>query len=459
MELTSRKKQLSDFGPEFQIKLAKLIAIDRPFSNRVKDVINIESFELDYLKILVSKIFDYKDEYKSHPSLSTIESIVNTKIVYDNKINENAVKNFVSGLKRNSEVIDEEFVKNESMTFFKVQKTKEAIGKYHDLLDSGELDAFKAKIDECFKLGVDLESGLIYSEDVEKRYEEDQREGICTSGWDVVDDYTGGGPVAKGEIAVYLAPTGTGKSMRMVYTGAANLLRGKNVLYISLELKDSVIARRFDSCLFGIKLQNLKNNKDLIKKYMHTVPGKLFIKHFPMYSATAQTIENHYHKMIEHGHKIDLIIIDYLDLLVSSTKRQDELGFQVYSEVCSMVSRNNMATLSACQTNRASIEADVVTFNHIQDGYKRVSPIDYAMSFSTTGNALIIKNRNGPSDKILREEKDLSTVSTRIIDDSIQFGFDLYEKEETAAEAETNLQNFILKKRLELEQRLSRIAK
>jgi hypothetical protein len=445
--INTGKKQLSDFGNEFQIKLAKIIALDRSFSNRIRDVINLDSFEIDYLKIFLSKIFEYKDKYKSHPSISTIESIVNTEIKFDNKIYENAVKSLVNNIKFEQEIIDQEYIKDAAITFFKVQKTKEAIGKYADLLETGELDVFKSKIDDCFRLGVDLESGLDYRQDVEKRYEDDQRDGVCTSGWPDVDALTDGGPIAKGEVAIYMAPTGKGKSMRLVHTGSANLFAGKSVLYYSLELKDSVIARRFDACNFGIKLQNLKSKTGLMKKYIDEIPGKLYVKHFPMYSASAQTLENHYQKMIENGIKIDLVIIDYLDLLISSSKKQDDLGFQVYSEVCSMVSRNRIACLSAAQTNRASIDADIVTFNHIQDGYKRMGPIDYAMGFSSTGNAFICKNRNGPDNRLLREETDFSIVSSKLTDDNAISGFSNYEQEESEEEAETNLQNFILKKR------------
>ena len=47
----------SKYGKQFQESLAQLIMEDRPFADQVEEVLNTNFFELNYLRVFVSKLY------------------------------------------------------------------------------------------------------------------------------------------------------------------------------------------------------------------------------------------------------------------------------------------------------------------------------------------------------------------------------------------------------------------
>ena len=58
----------SKYGKQFQESLAQMILEDRPFADQIEEVIDTQFFELKYLRVFVSKIYDYRKKYGVHPS-------------------------------------------------------------------------------------------------------------------------------------------------------------------------------------------------------------------------------------------------------------------------------------------------------------------------------------------------------------------------------------------------------
>ena len=71
----------------------------------------------------------------------------------------------------------------------------------------------------------------------------------------------------------------------MCHFAASNLLDGKNVLYITLEMAEERIAERIDSNLLNIPMEELlefpkKMYFDKIEELKKKTPGKLIIKEY-----------------------------------------------------------------------------------------------------------------------------------------------------------------------------------
>ena len=73
---------------------------------------------------------------------------------------------------------------------------------------------------------------------------------------DYMNRITSGG-VPKKSLNIILAGTGVGKSLVMCHMAAANLMDGKNVLYITLEMAEEKIAERIDANLLNVPLDEL----------------------------------------------------------------------------------------------------------------------------------------------------------------------------------------------------------
>jgi hypothetical protein len=65
------------------------------------------------------------------------------------------------------------------------------------------------------------------------------------------------------------------------------------------------------------------DKKDEVRNKIKGLSGKLLIKYFPPKGVSAKKLQLHIEKMIANGNKPDLIIIDYADLLLSSSNKSD----------------------------------------------------------------------------------------------------------------------------------------
>ena len=144
------------------------------------------------------------------------------------------------------------------------------------LLQDSSFDEIKTVIDDALKLGTDSDFGHDYKKDFELRYIQKARNPV-TTGWSRIDKISKDG-LGKGELGVVIAPTGAGKSMVLVHLGSQALKAGKNVVHYTLELSSERIGQRYDSCISGVKLQDLHSLKEQVYESCVDVPGELIIK-------------------------------------------------------------------------------------------------------------------------------------------------------------------------------------
>ena len=103
--------------------------------------------------------------------------------------------------------------------------------------------------------------------------------------------------------------------MVLVHLGTQALKQGKTVVHYTLELSDTTIGLRYDSCLTRVPLSEIYTYKDLIHESVQELEGTLIIKEYPTKSATVNTIRNHLEKLKVRDINVDMVIVDYGDLL------------------------------------------------------------------------------------------------------------------------------------------------
>ena len=265
-------KKLSDFGYNFQIKLIAALMTDKNFLQQISDILEHKYFESEATSFLVKCIKSHVIEFKTSPTLEVLK--VKIKEIQDDVL-ETSVVSALKDAMRNIESTDLEFIKEESIKFCKNQKLKGAIVESVGLLESGEFDQIKKKIDEAMKAGGDRNIGHEYNTSIDDRYKESVRNTI-TTGWEVIDDLADGG-LGSGELGVMVAPAGIGKSWALANVGANAVKAGKTVLHYTLELNQAYVGLRYDSIFTGIAAQDLKYNLDEVKKRLKSIPGELII--------------------------------------------------------------------------------------------------------------------------------------------------------------------------------------
>jgi replicative DNA helicase len=416
----------SKFGKSFQEKLVKTILFDRNFGNQMEEVLDTSYLELKYLQVFVDLLFQHKQDYP-HPTYEAMVSVVRTQTEdYSDSIIKQVIE-FMARIKSNAiGDDDEEYVKEKSLDFCKKQKLKEAILKSVDLLQSQSFDQIQKVINDAMNLGADNDHGHDYHEDILDRFEMKMRNPVSTH-WDEIDDITKGG-LGKRELGVVVAPTGAGKSMALAHLGAMAVVKGKTVVHYTLELADTVVGQRYDSCITGIELKNLMSMKEAILGVIEHIPGQLIIKEYPTKSASTRTISTHLEKLKQKGVNPDMIIVDYADLLkptASGFKTQElrhSLG-NIYEELRAIGQVWDIPVWTASQTNRSGLNADVITMESISEAFSKCFVADFICSISRTvedktenkGRMFVAKNRNGIDGIVYPMEIDTSKVHMRVL--------------------------------------------
>ena len=387
------------YGYSFQSKLMACLFKDKPFLQQIMDILDPEYFESEANKWMMGTIIDYYIEFKAQPTLEVMKvkledvgsEVLKTEIVQNLK---DAVRNF--------EAVDLDFVKDETIKFCKNQKIKQAITSSVEMLQFGDYDGIKTVIDEAMKAGGDKDIGHDYNLDVADRYVESLRKTVKT-GWEVIDDIADGG-LGAGELGVFVAPAGIGKSWGLVNVAANAVKKGKTVVHYTLELNQAYVGLRFDSVFTGIPAQNLKFHQEDVEQRVKKLKGQLIVKYFPTKGATVNTIRAHIDKCTIQGFKPDIVIVDYADLLKGNGKEmRHELG-NIYEDLRGMAGEYEIPVWTASQANRSALEEDVIGAEKIAESYSKIMTADFVISLSRkiedkiagTGRWHVIKNRFGP---------------------------------------------------------------
>ena len=416
----------SKFGKTFQEKLVKTILFDRNFANQMEEVLDTSYLELKYLQVFVDLMFQHKKDYP-HPTYEAMVSVVRTQTEdYSTSIVKQVI-DFLARVKSNSiGDDDQEYIKEKSLDFCKKQKLKEAILRSVGLLQSQSFEQIQKVINDAMNLGADNDHGHDYHQDILDRFELKMRNPVSTH-WDEIDSITKGG-LGKRELGVVVAPTGAGKSMALAHLGAMAVVKGKTVVHYTLELADTVVGQRYDSCITGIRLQDLMSMKESILGIIEHIPGQLIIKEYPTKSATTRTINIHLEKLRQKGIEPDMIIVDYADLLkpsptgFKSQELRHSLG-NTYEELRAIGQVWDIPVWTASQTNRSGLNAEVITMESISEAFNKCFVADFICSISRNmedktenkGRMFVAKNRNGIDGIVFPMEIDTSKVHLRVL--------------------------------------------
>jgi|TARA_R110002096_G_scaffold167699_1_gene337990 replicative DNA helicase len=412
------------FGTSFQIKIISALLSDRIFLQTVYDILKPEAFDSEANEWLVKIILKHFDEFSKLPTLDVF------KVEID-KVQRDVLKQSVlDNLKQvwnQIESDDLEYVKEQTLEFCKNQNFKGAILESVQLLEEGKFDVIKEKIDNAMKSGQDTDIGHEYKLDVKARYESNIRNVIPT-GWDVIDELVDGG-FGKGELILFAAPPGIGKSWALINVGMAAVKAGKTVVHYTLELNEGYVGQRYDAILTGTAVPNLKYNIEEVERQVSNLSGELIVKYWPTKSAGLNAIRASLDKLTLQGKKPDVIICDYADLLMGNSRkeRHEELE-ELVEGLRGIAGEYECPLYTASQINRSGADADVITGTSIAGSFSKLMTADFVVSLSRkiedklagTGRWHVIKNRFGPDGMTLPSKANMSNGRMSIYsDDSV----------------------------------------
>ena len=406
---------------------------DIKFVQTISDILQPDMFDSDSNKWLVKTIRKYYYEYKKQPTLEVIKYKIDE---IDNDVLKSGVVEKLRDVWKNIESTDLEFVQSETLDFCKNQTLKNAILESVDMLENKNYDGIKSIIDDAMKAGTERDLGHDYIPSLEMRLEESARITVKTP-WDVINDITDGG-LGPGELGVVVAPAGIGKSWTLQALGSEVVRQGKTVVHYSLELNENYVGLRYDSIFSGVTTANIKYHKEEVQKQISKLPGKLLIKYFPTKAASVQTLGAHLKQIELSGVNIDMVIVDYADILMPTgffKEKRHAIG-NIYEDLRGLAGELEIPIWTASQANRSALEEDVIGADKVAEDYSKVMTADFVMSMSrkvedkiaNTGRFHVIKNRFGIDGVTYPSTINTNIGVVKIHEGSSQFGKETQDK-------------------------------
>jgi replicative DNA helicase len=368
-------KNFEYLGNTFQLQLLNQIILDKDFSHSIIDVIEPSHFENKYFKTLLQLVKEYYVKYDCTPSYETLSQMVKSEFPQELmlKILNDTIKQIQTASTEGAS-----FVQEKSLKFCKQQELQKAITKSQKILDSGEFENYD-KLEELVRSALQVGENGNKIEDVFQNLEdvlnEDFRHPI-PMGITGIDKLLKGG-LAKGELGVILAPTGVGKTTVLSKIANSAFNNGYNVLQLFFEDNPKVIQRKHFTMWTGIPPDELPLHREEVlekaRQVKEEMTNKLFLKKLPSDQFTMTQIKNMIRKMVADGHKIDMIVLDYIDCIVPDRNMGDEWKsegsvMRGYEAMCHEL---GVVGWTATQGNRSSISSEVVTTDQMGGSIKK----------------------------------------------------------------------------------------
>lgn len=203
---------------------------------------------------------------------------------------------------------------------------------------------------------------------------------------DILNKATNGG-LKRMTLSVISAMTNAGKSLFMCHCAAANLMRGLNVLYISLEMAEEELASRIDANLLDMQMDDVarlseEQYSNKMSRVMGNVSGRLIIKEYPTSCAGV----SHFRALLselrlKRGFVPDIIYVDYVNICSSSRLKKGSAGMYEYvkaicEELRGLAVEANVPIVSATQLNRGAVDSTDVNFDDISESFGLPATVD-----------------------------------------------------------------------------------
>lgn len=349
-----------------QIILANLIS-NEEYARKSLPYVKAEYFADKLERLAYTQISNYVEKYNTLPTKeSLIIEIDSANNILDSEY-EQCVQ-IINGLKSDANE-GEGWLLDITEKFCQEKSLHNAIMSSISIIDGSDKNKDKGAIpqilSDALSVSFDPNVGHDFLEDGDERYDFYHRtEEKLAFDLEYLNKITKGG-LPKKSLNIILAGTGVGKSLAMCHFASANLLDGKNVLYITMEMASEKIAQRIDANLMNVTLDELETlPKPIYDKKLDKIKGKtsgkLIIKEYP----TACAGSGHFRYLLNElklkkAFVPDIIYIDYLNICMSSRVKS---GAQVNSytlvkaiaeELRGLAVEFNVPIVSATQTTRS----------------------------------------------------------------------------------------------------------
>lgn len=338
-------------------------------------------------------ICTYFEKYNVPPTIEAISIELNQKEMHQGIYDE--CKQVVANITEASIENNYDWLMDKTEKFCQDKAIYNAIMESIQIIDgktNKDKGALPEILSDALSVSFDTNIGHDFLEDYDGRYDF-YHEVIERIPFDVefLNKITRGG-IPRKTLNVILAGTNVGKSLMMCHFAASNLMQGKNVLYITLEMAEERIAERIDANLLSIPLNDLETYpkeayETKISRLQNKTNGKLIIKEYPTASVGAGHFRHLLHELkTKKKFSPDIIYIDYLNLCNSSRVKAGAnvnsytLIKSIAEELRGLAVEFNLPIFTATQTNRTGYTSSDVGLEDTSESFGLPATADFMIA-------------------------------------------------------------------------------
>lgn len=371
---------------------------DEDFARKVLPFVSDKYFGDATERLVYSRIAQFMEKYNSLPSREALSIEIEGSKNLGEKEHQAAVE-AIQGLTA-PDPVDKAWLLDATEKFCQERAIYNAIMDSISILDGKDKDRGKGSIPEILSnaLGVSFDTHIGHDliDDFAERYDFYHRvEEKVPFDLELMNKITRGG-LSRKSLNIILAGTGVGKSLAMCHMAAANMMLGKNVLYITMEMAEEKIAERIDANLLNVAIPDLQSlPRDLYEKKIAGIraktTGKLIIKEYPTASAHAGHFRHLLNELnLKRSFVPDIIYIDYLNICMSSRiKTGSNVNSYTYvkaiaEELRGLAVERNVPIVSATQTTRSGYSSSDVDLTDTSESFGLPATADFMIALIST---------------------------------------------------------------------------
>ena len=368
-------RQNTDYGYDIQKVYLEMFMTDAESFVRCQGVFEPDTFDRRLVEP-AKFIKNYVDEHNALPTFDIVNAATDSNLKDPGQLAENHY----------------DWLLQDFETFSKHKALEAAILKSADLLENGEYGACEDLVKNAVQIGLQKDLGTDYFADPRGRLESiKDKNGQISTGWPALDKKLFGG-FNRGELNIFAGGSGSGKSLFLANMGVNWCLQGLNVMYLTFELSEALVSMRVDSMTTEIPSRDVFKSIDDVEmkvKIIGKKSGAFQVKYMPTGKNSNDVRAYLKEYEIKTGKKIDVLLIDYLDLMHPNAVKISAENLFVKDKYVSEELRNlamelNTIFVTASQLNRGAVEEIEFDHSHISGGISKINTADNLIGIFTS---------------------------------------------------------------------------
>jgi len=368
-------RQNTDYGYDIQKVYLEMFMTDAESFVRCQGVFDPKTFDRR-LQDSAKFLKDYVEEHNALPTFDMINAATDANLKNPGQLQENHY----------------DWLLQEFETFSRHKALEKAILDSADLLEKGEYGPVEDLVKKAVQIGLQKDLGTDYFADPRARLEAiKDKNGQVSTGWPSLDKKLFGG-FNRGELNIFAGGSGSGKSLFMANMGVNWCLAGMNVMYLTFELSENLVSMRLDAMTSEIPSREIFKSIDDVEMKVRMIgkkSGAFQVKYMPT-GKNANDVRAYLKEYeIKTGRKVDVLLIDYLDLMHPIGQKISAENLFVKDKYVSEELRNlamelNCIFVTASQLNRSSVEEIEFDHSHISGGISKINTADNLIGIFTS---------------------------------------------------------------------------